>query len=246
MKKNLKRIFIISFLAILILMAGYLLTIPSVSYLRYKNPEFTSMMKYRLANSKKGYRIHKRYVSLNEISPYLIKAVLIAEDDRFFMHEGIDIDATIEAIKKDIIKRRFVAGGSTITQQLAKNLFLTPEKTILRKIREAIIAWRLEKALTKKRILELYLNVVEWGHGIFGAEMASLHYFGKPALYLTPEESARLAAILPNPLRYSPFSESGFVQKRTELILEIMKKRNIIPPDYELEKELRNEAQPVD
>lgn len=236
-RKFLKSLILFSLLALLFLFIAYLFTIPDTAWLRHKNPEFTSLMKYRLKINPNGYHIKKKWVNLSEISPYLIKAVLIAEDDRFYMHEGFDIEGIKEAIQKDLKKGKFVAGGSTISQQLAKNLFLTPEKTVARKLREAIITWKLEKALSKRRILELYLNVVEWGPGIFGAEAASNYYFGKSAKELTPEEASRLAAILPNPLRYK-LNGSRYVENRSAFILEIMRKRGIIPPEYELEKEI--------
>lgn len=224
-------------LGIVFLFIAYLFTIPSTAWLRKKAPELTSLMKYRLKKAPEGYRIRKKWVPLSEISPYLIKAVLIAEDDRFYMHEGFDIEGIREAIIKDIKRGKFVAGGSTITQQLAKNLFLTPEKTIARKLKEAIITWKLEKTLSKRRILELYLNVVEWGPGIFGAEAAANYYYGKSAKELSAEEAARLAVVLPNPLRYNPLNGSRYVERRSAFVLEIMKKRGIIPPEYGLEKE---------
>jgi len=235
-KKVFKGVVLFCFLGILFLSVAYLFTIPDTKWLKQKNPDLTALMKYRLSKAPKGYRITKKWVNLSEISPYLIKAVLIAEDDRFYMHEGFDVEGIKEAIKKDIKKGRFVAGGSTISQQLAKNLFLTPEKTFSRKLREAIITWRLERNLSKRKILELYLNVVEWGPGIFGAEAASNYYFGKKAIDLTPDEAARLASVLPNPLRYSPLGNSRFVENRSALILEIMKRRGIIPPEYGMEE----------
>lgn len=222
----------------LLLFIAYLFTIPSTAWLRYKAPELSSLMKYRLQNAPRGYRIIKKWVPLSEISPYLIKAVLIAEDDRFYFHEGFDIEGIKEAIRKDLKRGKFVAGGSTITQQLAKNLFLTPEKTLTRKLKEAILTWKLERTLPKKRILELYLNVIEWGPGVFGAEAAANYYYGKSAKELTPEEAARLAVILPNPLKYNPVNGSRYVENRAAFVLEIMKKRGIIPPEYDLEKEI--------
>lgn len=237
-KRFLKYSILFLALGLIFLFIAYLFTIPSTAWLNHKAPELTSLMKYRLKNAQRGYHIKKRWVPLSEISPYLIKAVLIAEDDRFYMHEGFDIEGIKEAIRKDLKKGKFVAGGSTITQQLARNLFLTPEKTLTRKFKEAIITWKLEKTLSKKRILELYLNVVEWGPGVFGAEAAANHYYGKSAKELTPEEAARLAVILPNPLRYNPLNGSRYVENRAAFVLEIMKKRGIISPEYGLEKDL--------
>jgi monofunctional biosynthetic peptidoglycan transglycosylase len=171
-------------------------------------------------------------VPLSKISPYLIKAVLIAEDDKFWRHEGFDYEAIQKAIEKDLKAKKFKSGGSTITQQLARNLYLSPEKSLIRKVSEALITWRMEKVLSKKRILELYLNVAEWGEGIFGVDAASRHYYGKSSSELTPEEAARLAAILPNPRRYSPVGDQRYVINRSNLIYSIMIQRGIVIPEY--------------
>lgn len=192
-------------------------------------------MEYREREAlEKGrpYRITQFRVPLKRISPYLIKAVLIAEDDKFWKHEGFDYEAIQKAIEKDIKAKRFKVGGSTISQQLAKNLYLNPSRNPIRKAAEAVITWRIERVLTKKRILEIYLNVVEWGDGIFGAEAAARHYFGKPSFDLAPEEAARLAAVLPNPRRYNPSGNQRFVVKRSNLIYSIMVKRGIVTLEY--------------
>jgi monofunctional biosynthetic peptidoglycan transglycosylase len=191
----------------------------------------------------KRYRIQQKWVSLSQVSPYLIKAVLISEDDKFWSHEGFDYKAIQKAVEKDIKAKKFKLGGSTISQQLAKNLYLSPAKNPIRKIREAIITWRLERVLTKKRILELYLNVVEWGdRGIFGIGAASRHYYGKPASELDPEEASRLASVLPNPRRYNPLGDSRYVTHRSNLIYSIMVRRGIVVPEYEevVEKDEKN------
>lgn len=180
------------------------------------------------------YHIQQQWVPLARISPYLIKAVLIAEDDKFWSHEGFDFDAIQKALEEDVKARTFKRGGSTISQQLAKNLYLSPSKNPLRKISEAILTWRIENVLTKRRILELYLNVAEWGDGgIFGIEMASQRYFGKSASELGPEEAARLAVVLPNPRKYHPLGRSRFVDRRADRIYAIMVKRGIVVPEYE-------------
>ncbi len=213
----------------------YPILIP-ISYLKKKNPKITAMMKYRINQwEKKGkkVKIKQIWVPLNKISPYLKKAVLIAEDDKFYYHEGFDLDAIMLAVEKNIKAGKLKYGGSTISQQLAKNLFLNPSKNPVRKIQEAIITFRLERTLPKNRILELYLNVAEWGEGIFGIEAASRHYFGKPSSALNPWESALLASVLPNPIKYNPLSQSSYVQKRAKLIYFIMKKRGIIKEEYE-------------
>jgi monofunctional biosynthetic peptidoglycan transglycosylase len=228
------------FLFFLVLFAGltlYLFLVPDVSRLKKKNPKKTSFMEYREKEWKqqgKKYRIQQMWVPLSQISPYLIKAVLISEDDKFWSHEGFDYESMQKAIEKDIKAKKFKLGGSTISQQLAKNLYLSPAKNPVRKIREAIITWKLERALTKKRILELYLNIVEWGDGgIFGIEAASRHYYGKPAFELNPEEASRLAAVLPNPRKYNPTGDSRYVTHRANLIYSIMVRRGIVAPGYE-------------
>jgi monofunctional biosynthetic peptidoglycan transglycosylase len=162
-----------------------------------------------------------------------VKAVIIAEDDKFWSHNGFDLDAMQKALEKDIEKGKFKFGGSTISQQLAKNLYLTPAKNPVRKLKEAIITWRIEQSLPKRRIIEIYLNVVEWGEGVFGIEAASARYYGKPAALLTAEEAAHLAAVLPNPRRYNPTGSSRYVERRTRIIYRIMVKRGIVIPEYE-------------
>jgi monofunctional glycosyltransferase len=219
-----------------LIVAGYFLLIPDVSRLKNKNPSKTAFMEYRekeWALKNQSLRIQQRWVPLGRISPYLVKAVLIAEDDKFYLHEGFDYESIQRAVEKDLQAGKFKFGGSTISQQLARNLYLSPEKSILRKIAEAFITWRMEKNLSKKRILEIYLNVAEWGDGIFGAEAASLHYFRKSARDLTPREAARLAAVLPNPRKYNPAGEQKYVENRARRIQGIMTQRGSIPPEFE-------------
>ncbi len=185
--------------------------------LNFYNPKMTSMMKYRIEEAKKKgktLKINQRWVPLSKISPNLVRAVIISEDANFFKHNGFDIEGIKYAIKVNLKKRRFVRGGSTISQQVAKNLFLNPKKSIIRKIYEAFLTVELELFLSKKRILEIYLNIVEWGNGIFGAESASLYYFHKHSSSLDEEEALRLTAVLPNPRRYSPIKDSFFLMNR--------------------------------
>jgi monofunctional biosynthetic peptidoglycan transglycosylase len=232
--------FIVLSFFLILLPVAYLLLMPDLSKLKKENPKRTALMQYRVTISKakgKTYRIDQSWAPFSKISPYLIKAVLIAEDDKFWTHEGFDYEAIQKAIEKDLKAKKLKSGGSTITQQLARNLFLTPEKSLIRKISEAVITWRMEKVLSKKRILELYLNVAEWGEGIFGAEAASRHYFGKSSSELTPEEASRLAAILPNPRRYSPVGDQRYVINRSNLIYSIMLQRGIVIPEYKEETE---------
>ncbi len=218
---------------------------PDISTLKKNNPKRTAFMKYReeeWIREGKKYKIQQTWVPYRAISPYLIKAVLIGEDDKFWQHEGFDYEAIQKALEKDIKAKKFKLGGSTISQQLAKNLYLTPSKNPLRKIREAIITWRMERALTKKRILEIYLNVAEWGDkGIFGIEAAARSYYGKSASALGPEEAARLAAILPNPRKFNPLGTSRYVMNRAALIYNIMVRRGIVMPEYD---ETENDASP--
>lgn len=227
-------VFLMLFLAGFI---GFQFIYPDVSRLKKINPGKTAMMEYREAEWRrdgKNYRVIQKWVPLRAISPYLVKAVLIGEDDKFWKHEGFDYEAMQKAIEKDIKEQKFKLGGSTISQQLAKNLFLSPSKNPVRKIREAIITWRMEKTLSKKRILELYLNVAEWGdRGIFGIEAAARHYYGKPASALGPEEAVRLATVLPNPRKFNPLSSQRYVVNRSNLIYKIMVRRGIVVPEYE-------------
>ena len=228
--------------AALILNIAVYLVWPDVSRLQKAQPGKTSFMAYREGQWKREgvkKKVKQQWVSLNRISPYAVKAVIIAEDDKFWAHEGFDFEAIQKAVEKDLKKKQLKAGGSTISQQLAKNLYLTPSKNPIRKIKEAVLTWRLERNLSKRRIIELYLNVAEWGDGIFGIEAASLHYFGKSAADLTAHEAARLAVVLPSPLRYHPGAGGSYPEKRAESIYGIMVRRGIVIPEYE---ELLNES----
>lgn len=231
-----RKVFLIIFLIIAGIIA-FQFVYPDISALKKENPDKTSFMKYRedeWAREGKKYKVIQKWVPLGAISPYLIKAVLIGEDDKFWSHEGFDYESIQKALEKDVKAKKFKLGGSTISQQLAKNLFLSPSKSPVRKIREAVITWRMEKALSKKRILELYLNVAEWGdRGIFGIEAAARHYYNKPASALGPEEASRLAAILPNPRKFNPLGDSKYVANRSRLIYSIMVKRGIVAPEYD-------------
>jgi monofunctional biosynthetic peptidoglycan transglycosylase len=209
---------------------------PNVAALKKEAPRKTAFMEYRekeWATEGIPKTITQKWVPLKRISPYLIKAVIIAEDDKFWQHEGFDFEAMQKAFEKDIKKRQFKTGGSTISQQLAKNLYLSPSKNPIRKIKEAIITWRMERTLSKRRIVELYLNVAEWGDGIFGIEAAARHYFSKHASNLSPEEAARLATILPNPRRFNPVGDLKYVQNRSARIYRIMVARGVVIPEYE-------------
>ncbi len=232
-RKALKWIFFVC-LAALSLGIGYSLLFPDISALKKENPRATGLMKYRREMAEKaGKELNIDFVwaPLSSISRYLVQAVVVSEDDKFWAHKGFDFEAMKTALEKDIKKKTYRYGGSTITQQLAKNLFLSPSKSPIRKLREFILAWRLERKLPKERILELYLNVVEWGDGLFGAEAASQHYYGKPASDLSPREAARLAVVLPSPRRYDPLSGSRFIEERAQAVLEVLVKRGIVTPE---------------
>jgi monofunctional biosynthetic peptidoglycan transglycosylase len=214
------------------------LTLPDVTGLIKKSPAETAMMKFRAEQAKQAGTRARRFwirVPLSRISPYLIQAVLIAEDDKFFAHEGFDWESMRKALEANIGKKRVLRGGSTITQQLAKNLFLRPDQSVTRKLREAAIAWKLENELSKKRILELYLNLIEWGNGVYGAEAAARFYFGCPAASLSLAQAIRLASILPNPHRFSALrSDSGRMnRKRRVIAARMLKRRWINQPAYD-------------
>jgi monofunctional biosynthetic peptidoglycan transglycosylase len=164
-------------------------------------------------------------VPYERISPHLRRAVLIAEDDAFYSHDGLDWNELKASARKDFEKRRIVRGGSTITQQLAKNLWLGGSRTPLRKIEEVILAVRLERALPKKRIFELYLNVIEWGDGVFGAEAAARRWFHVPASALGARPSVRLAAVIINPRRFSPMEPPRRIERRIRIIAGRMLRR---------------------
>jgi len=234
-KKWIQRAAILLAAAFLLNIAFYLIY-PDVSRLKRERPVKTAFMAYREGQWRKAglqRRIRQEWVPLSRISPYAVKAVIIAEDDKFWSHEGFDFGAIQKAIEKDLQKRRFKAGGSTISQQLVKNLYLSPAKNPVRKLKEAVLTWRLERNLSKRRIIELYLNVAEWGEGIFGIEAAARHYFGKGADALTAREAAALAVVLPGPLRYHPVEGGRYVESRTEAVYRIMVRRGIVIPEYE-------------
>jgi len=210
-------------------------TLPSVDWLKKQNPKETAMMRFRAEqarqNGKRARRIWRR-VPLSRISPYLIQAVLIAEDDKFFEHEGFDWQSMRKALEANIQRKRVLRGGSTITQQLAKNLFLDPGQTLTRKLREAAIAVKLENTLSKKRILELYLNLIEWGAGIYGAEAAAQSYFNCPASGLSLSQAIRLASVLPNPRRFSALdTASARMNRKRRIIAGRMLRRHWIQPE---------------
>jgi monofunctional glycosyltransferase len=201
------------------------LTLPDVRPLIKTNPKTTAFMELRAGEARaKGAAPRKvqQWVGYTHVSADLKRAVLVAEDDAFFQHEGVDFDQLQESIELDWARGRFARGGSTITQQLAKNLYLSPSKTPLRKLREFAIARRLEAELKKARILELYLNVIEWGDGVYGAEAAARTYFHEPAATLSPVQSALLAGAIVNPRLLNPAHPTARLLRRQQLILRRM------------------------
>ena len=216
-------------LALLAALAGWVwVGLPSRSEVRAllrTNPERTRLMEQREEEAKaKGRKAHaaQSWVPLSRVSRHLIHAVLSSEDQNFFGHEGVDWKALEESIEKNVEKGRFARGGSTITQQLAKNLYFGTGKTLGRKARELVVTRWLESDLTKARILELYLNLIEWGDGVYGCETAARHWYGKPASDLSATEAAGLAAMIPNPRRLNPRVSAARHERATRRVLWLM------------------------
>jgi monofunctional biosynthetic peptidoglycan transglycosylase len=222
-----RRLLLIVFIAVLALVAWEVLTFPDVARLAKEPPKTTAFMEQRkkqLRDDGKSDDLEWRWVPYSRISPNLRRAVLVAEDNGFYEHKGVDAKAMREAFERDWKRGRITHGGSTITQQLAKNLYLSPSRNPLRKIREYFIARALEKHLTKKRILEIYLNVVELGERVYGAEAGARHYFRKAASALAPREAALLAGCLPNPRIMNPASPNKRLRWRQQMILSRMRR----------------------
>jgi monofunctional glycosyltransferase len=190
--------------------------LPEVDFLKRQNPKETALMRER------GEKRVQVWVPLDRISERLQTAVIVGEDGGFYGHEGFDLHEIRIAFERNWEEGRTVRGASTITQQLAKNLFLSSERSYARKLEEALLARRLEKALSKKRILELYLNTIEWGDGIYGVEAAAQNVLGKSAVGLDAAEGALLAAMIPSPLRLQPCERPKSVRTRQERILRWM------------------------
>ena len=207
------------------------LTLPDVRPLKTSNPATTAFIELRareaLAKGEQPRRV-QHWVSYKSMSHNITRAVLAAEDDAFWQHEGVDVEQLQESLEADFASGRFVRGGSTITQQLAKNLYLSPSKNPLRKLKELIIARRLEAELDKSRILELYLNVIEWGDGIYGAEAAARTYFHSGAATLGPSESAMLAGAIINPRVLNPAHPNARLLRRQGIIMRRM--GSVTPP----------------
>jgi monofunctional glycosyltransferase len=190
-----------------------------VLYWNWFDPSSTAFMERR---REAGIPVRAQWVDYERISAHLKRAVVSAEDARFLDHEGFDWDAIQKAMVKNERRGKVVAGASTISQQLAKNLLLSGERSYVRKGQEAVITWMIERTMSKRRILELYLNVAEWGDGVFGAEAAARHHFGIPASSLNAAQAAWLAAILPSPRRYRAGRSTPYIDGRAGTILARM------------------------
>lgn len=193
-----------------------------IVYWKWHNPRVTAFMlqaQERRAARHISAGLAQQWVGYDRISGSLKRAVVAAEDARFLEHEGVDWDAMEKAYETNRKRGRATHGGSTISQQLAKNLFLSAHRSYLRKMQELLITWMVESVWNKRRILEVYLNVVEWGDGVFGAQAASRHYFGVDAGLLSPEQAAEMAAMLPAPTLFDHHREAPFLRQRADSIL---------------------------
>ncbi len=220
--------FCLGIVGVFILFEVLTLPVASIFSLETKNPMETALMQQRIEETRamgKTLKIDHRWVSLSNIPKHVRKAVLIAEDARFYNHAGIDWHEVRKSFETNWEKGRIVRGGSTITQQLAKNLYLSTSRDPIRKFKELLISWMLEATLSKKRILELYLNIIEWGRGIFGIEAAAQRYFHISASQLTREQAASLAAVIPSPLRHKPTKLTPSLEKKKEVMLQRMSTR---------------------
>ena len=206
---------------------GYVyLTLPDVRPLAKENPSTTAFMQLRLDEARYDGRtrfaIRQKWIPYNQIAPGLRRAVVVTEDAAFFDHDGIDLQEIRASLEKNWEEGQFLRGASTITQQLAKNLYLSPSKNPMRKVTELLITRRLEAALTKQRIFEIYLNMIEWGDGIFGCEAAARAYFGKSCATLDIQEAALMAGAIINPREHSPARPTKRLLRRQEIILRRM------------------------
>ncbi len=210
------------FLLTLLLLVVYQLWIfAHITWWRWFDPSTSAFMEDRLEvlqEKNPDAELRHRWVPYGKISPHLKRALIAAEDARFLEHEGFDWDAIEKAYEKNLKKGKIVSGGSTISQQLAKNLFLSSKRSPWRKLQEAAITVMLEAVLSKRRIFEIYLNVIEWGNGVFGAEAAARYYFKVSAASLNDRQAARMAAMVPNPRYYDKRRSTPFLERKTAMI----------------------------
>ena len=225
---------------LLVLAAGFVLSLAwaiahggiwNVNALATRVPHRTALMQQRVeeaARDGRSAKVDERWVPYARISPLLRRAVLVAEDDAFYAHGGLDWDEIRASAQRDISQWRMARGGSTVTQQIARNLYLGNARTPWRKLEEMVIAVRMERALTKRRIFELYLNLIEWGDGVYGAEAAAQHWFGVPASALSPRQAVALAAVIVNPRRYSPVAPDHRMRNRIKMIASRLRRRGAL------------------
>lgn len=216
-------VFMISFVTLIFAVYGYLMIdLPDVRSLKSENPRTTAFLEQQMTSSEKPARLHSfqnNWITIDQIPEILQKTVIVSEDASFWIHEGIDWYEIRQSLAKNMSRGKVARGGSTITQQLAKNLYLSPKKSIYRKVKEYLIARELEKHLSKKRILEIYLNVIEFGNGVFGIGPASRHYFNKKPWQLSLDETVRLIAVLPNPHGMNPNRLNRQLRWRCKIIV---------------------------
>lgn len=208
--------------------AALLLSLPDVGHLREERPGSTAFMALYLEGPGKEHSLEWTWVPYEQISDHLKRAVLVSEDINFFSHDGFDRGEISVALQEAWQERSLPRGASTITQQLARNLYLSPARTPWRKLQEAWLTRQLERELGKRRILEIYLNVVEFGPGIYGAEAASRHWFGIRALALNERQAAELAAVLPRPSTWHPGRRTPGYQSAVDRILRRMEKAEFL------------------
>lgn len=209
------------------------LTLPDVRSLADTNPTTTAFMELRVREAERAgrkFQIRHRWVPYNQISANLRRAVIVTEDAAFFDHDGIDLNELKASLEKNWEEGQVLRGGSTITQQLAKNLYLSESRNPMRKVTELLIARRLEAALTKRRIFEIYLNMIEWGDGIFGCEAAARAYFGGPCASLNVNQAALLAGAIINPRVHSPAKPTRRLLRRQQIIIRRMGIKEEAPP----------------
>jgi len=207
------------------------LSLPDVGDLEKNNPRSTALMLQRFREAKQSQRqlvIRHKWVSFDQIPKLLKDTIRVTEDAAFYQHQGVDLNELKVAIKKNWQKGQYVRGASTITQQLAKNLYLSTDKSVIRKIKEYLITRRLEKRLSKNRIFDLYLNVIEFGPGIFGVQAAARHFFNKNVSQLDLEDMIRLTAVIPKPLKETPTRNSSWVKWKAGWILDTLSRYKYI------------------
>jgi monofunctional biosynthetic peptidoglycan transglycosylase len=253
-----RRILILSGAAIAVLSLGFALlwvALPDPSPLARSAPPTTALIEQRQAEArahKRTLRPQRAWIPLDRVPRHVVEAVLLSEDARFFGHDGIDWEATREAAEHDLARGQFARGGSTITQQLAKNLWLGTEKSLFRKAKEAVLAWKLERALSKRRILALYLNVAEWGNGVFGIDAGARSRFGVGAADLSVGQGVVMASMLPAPRAVNLDEPSTWIKRRSRRLLDRMARAGRLSPEEhehasaELERILAGPRPPQD